>query len=190
MIVCLFPSLFNIVPAPSHCSFLGVVSAVCRVLFTAVLPKMITSSIARYVQVEEHPAAKALVVKVITISIVMAVVSLLSFGVSFALGISIWWVETSFSLLVSLGIPICGIVGAKNRNKQLICLFFGCSMFLAILSFMGGALLVWAMASCEIETGYNHEDCGEVEGAVYLSCGFLVLTVILQLMAFHWGRQL
>lgn len=65
-------------------------------------------------------------------------------------------------ILFALLIPMCGILGARNRNKPMLCLFCGCNMFLAIISVIGMVLYIMGYVAIQ----YLKTECKNNPGVI------------------------
>ena len=120
-------------------------------------------------------------------------------------------------ILFALLIPMCGILGARNRNKPMLCLFCGCNMFLAIISVIGMVLYVMAYVAiqylkteCKNNPGFIPSNAGtsitcadiingkisgsysiaEFNTTIWVVFGFTILQCILQCLGCVWGLNL
>jgi hypothetical protein len=73
-----------------------------------------------------------LMIRVMKITALMMIVNLIQFIVEFLSGS----LDAVMNLIVPLSVVYCGYVGAKQRNKPLLCCFCGCSLALGILGLM------------------------------------------------------
>jgi hypothetical protein len=81
---------------------------------------------------EEDSRFATLMMRVMKITVLMMIVYLIQFIVDFLSGS----LDAVLNLIVPLSVIYCGYVGAKQRNKPLLCCFCGCSLALGILGLM------------------------------------------------------
>lgn len=115
----------------------------------------------------DHPMAQSLVKKVICVATSMAVLIVINAIVGFTVNPTFCptingtdtptdicyslnnstfvTISRIVMVLLSLSIPLCGILGARNRNKPLVCFFCGCNCFLAVMSIVSIVVAVLAL---------------------------------------------
>lgn len=106
------------------------------------------------------------------------------------------WAAMS-SLLIELSIPACGYSGAVYSNKQMICCFCSCNLFIAIISVMSFIRLsdyYSDVDGCEGQASLRQKRTCEVwtsDGPdKYLMMGSMVLIIVIGFLAFWFGSML
>ena len=105
---------------------------------------MVSSETVVYgIPLENNSGAATLVSRVVTISIIMAIIVIVNAGLSFAgfsgesnAGHGDWTV--AINLMLALLIPACGYFGAKNRDARLLFWFSCCNCLSVALSLITG----------------------------------------------------
>ena len=95
------------------------------------------------IPMERDSGAAILVSRVVTISVVMAVLVIINCGLSFA-GFSGEGsagqgdYSVALNLIIALAIPACGYFGAKNRDARLLFWFSCCNCLIVACSLITG----------------------------------------------------
>jgi hypothetical protein len=107
------------------------------------------------------------------------------------------WTAMS-SLLIELSIPLCGYYGALHGNRQLMCCFCSCNLFVTVVSVVSfirlNVRMVELDGQCEREKSASHRRSCEAWTAgtyeKYMMIGSLIIGTCLGTIAFWIGGSL
>lgn len=112
-------------------------------------------------------------------------------------GIASLWAAFS-ALLIELSVPACGYYGARLANKQMVCCFCSCNLFVATMNVVSFVRLLVQTSdldgNCERETNPNSRETCEmwIRGGVEKYMKFVqhVGVILLGSLAFWFGNRL